>query len=91
MIWRYRLTLLFFAFLFFLVISKLFYWQVVKAEELSDLGQSQYGRYIKLIPNRGEIQTSDGFSIVANKTSYLNHIRQHSMLSSAEPFNAFNH
>lgn len=71
MIWRYRLTLLFFALLFFLVISKLFYWQVVKAEELSDLGQSQYGRYIKLIPNRGEIQTSDGFSIVANKTSYL--------------------
>ncbi len=71
MIWRYRLTLICLVFLFFLVISKLFYWQVVKAEELSELAQSQYGRYIKLIPNRGEIQTADGYSIVANKTAYL--------------------
>ena len=48
-----------------------FYWQVVKASELSLLGQSQYGRVIKVLPQRGEIKTSDNFPIATNKISYL--------------------
>lgn len=57
--------------LFALVISKLFYWQVVKAEELSFLGNSQYGKFINLSSERGEIKTSDGFPIATNKLSFL--------------------
>jgi len=71
MTWRYRVTLLFFLFFFFSILARLFYWQVVRAEELAALGQDQYGRIVKLNPQRGEIITSDGFAIAANKLSYL--------------------
>src|SRR3989344_7510831 len=71
MIWRYRLTLIILLLTFCLVVARLFYWQVVKASELSLLGQSQYGKIIKVLPQRGEIKTSDNFPIVANKISYL--------------------
>jgi cell division protein FtsI/penicillin-binding protein 2 len=71
MAWRYRLVLLFFTFLFLTIIGRLFYWQIVRAQELAALGQEQYGRAIKLQPQRGEILTSDGFSIAANKLSYI--------------------
>jgi cell division protein FtsI/penicillin-binding protein 2 len=71
MTWRYRSVLLFFVFIFISIIARLFYWQVVRASELFDLGQDQYGRVIKLDPKRGQIMTSDGFAIAANKHSYL--------------------
>jgi len=71
MSWRYRVIFLFFTFCFLAIIVRLFYWQGVKAEELSALGESQYGKHIKLIPLRGEIRTSDGFPIASNKITYL--------------------
>lgn len=71
MSWRYRFVLCFFVFLFGLIISRLFYWQVVRAQELAALGQAQYGRQVALTAERGEIKTSDGFPIAANKLSYL--------------------
>jgi stage V sporulation protein D (sporulation-specific penicillin-binding protein) len=71
MTWRFHALFLFFILLFLAITARLFYWQVVRAEELSDLGRSQYGREIKLTPRRGEIKTSDGFPIAANKLSYL--------------------
>ena len=69
--WRYRFTLLFFLFLFSLIISRLFYWQVVRAQELSALGQAQYDMQVMMTAQRGEIRTSDGFPIAANKLAYL--------------------
>lgn len=71
MTFRYRFILFFFFILFLGVITRLFYWQVVRAQELASLGQDQYGRAIKLNPTRGEIRTSDNFAIAANKLSYL--------------------
>lgn len=71
MIWRYRAILFILIGIFCLIIVRLFYWQVVKASELSLLGQSQYGRAIKVLPQRGEIRTSDNFPIATNKISYL--------------------
>jgi len=68
---RYRTVLFVITIFFGLILLRLFYWQVVKADELSKLGQSQYGKSIKIEPIRGEIKTSDGFPIVANKISYL--------------------
>lgn len=50
---------------------RLFYWQVVRASELQSLGQAQYDREINLPATRGEIKTSDGYAIVANRLSYL--------------------
>ncbi len=69
--WRYRVTLLAFFGVFLLIVARLFYWQIVKAEELSLLGQSQYGKAVQVTPVRGEITTSDGFPIATNKISYL--------------------
>ncbi len=68
---RQRLTFSLIAFCFFLIIGKLFYWQIVKADELSALGSTQYGTLIKLSSKRGEIKTSDNFPIATNKLSYL--------------------
>ena len=71
MIFRYRIVLLFFTLIFGVIVIRLFYWQIVKADELSKLGKFQYGDSIKIEPIRGEIETSDGFPIAANKISYL--------------------
>lgn len=68
--WRYRLILFFFAVGFFAIIARLFYWQFVRAEELRTLGEAQYGKSIQTSPKRGEIKTSDGFPIAANKLAY---------------------
>lgn len=69
--WRYPFVFTFFVLLFGLVIARLFYWQIAKAEMLSKLAQSQSSGIIKVLPKRGEIKTSDGFPIAANKVSYL--------------------
>jgi cell division protein FtsI/penicillin-binding protein 2 len=71
MTWRYKTAFLGIVFLFLLIIGRLFYWQVVKAEELSTLGQRQYGVNITIPPQRGTIKTSDGFPIAGNKVTYL--------------------
>ncbi|MGA2968022.1 MAG: hypothetical protein ABSD69_02540, partial [Candidatus Levyibacteriota bacterium] len=71
MTWRYRFVFLGLVCLFLLVVARLFYWQVVKAQELSLLGQQQYGTTTALVPERGKIETSDGFPLAANRISYL--------------------
>ena len=71
MTWRYQFSFVGIVFLFLVVVTRLFYWQVVRAQDLSKLGQQQYGTTIKLSPQRGEIKTSDGFPIAANKITYL--------------------
>ena len=68
---RFRIVLFFFTLAFGVIVFRLFYWQVVKADELAKLGQTQYGKSIKIEPIRGEIETSDGFPVAANKISYL--------------------
>ena len=71
MTWRYRFVFLGLVALFLLVVARLFYWQVVMAQDLALLGQEQYGTTITIAPQRGEIRTSDGFPIATNKISYL--------------------
>ena len=71
MMWRYRTALFLLVGGFFLIILRLFYWQVVRAEELSSWGKSQYATQLKIFPKRGEIRTSDGYPIATNNVSYL--------------------
>src|SRR5258708_2662796 len=68
---RFRFTLLTLFLFFALVVFRLFYWQIVRAQELSDMGLSQYGAITTLQAQRGEIKTSDNFPIASNKVSYL--------------------
>jgi cell division protein FtsI/penicillin-binding protein 2 len=65
------LVLFFYLFCFFAVVLRLAHWQIVEADSLSLIGESQYGRSITLTPKRGEIKTSDNFPIAANKLAYL--------------------
>lgn len=71
MLWRYRTILVFFVVGFFAITAKLFWWQIIDAEALSSLGQLQYAKELQLVPQRGEIQTSDYFPLATNKLSYL--------------------
>ena len=71
MTWRYRFIFCLLIFSFLGVVARLFYWQVVKAQELSLLAESQYSGIKKISPKRGEIKTSDQFSLASNKISYL--------------------
>ena len=71
MSWRYRFTLLFFLLFLALIITRLFYWQVVRAQELSAIAQAQYDQQVISPAQRGQIKTSDGFTIAADKLAYL--------------------
>ncbi len=68
---RYFIVLLFFLCSFLAIWLRLAYWQIVKAEELSAMGQEQYTKNLEIPPKRGDIQTSDGFPLITNKISYL--------------------
>ncbi|OGH05995.1 MAG: hypothetical protein A2W22_03665 [Candidatus Levybacteria bacterium RBG_16_35_11] len=68
--WRYKLLLIFFSALFGLITLRLYYWQIVRASDLSNMGEMQYGQIVKIPAKRGEIKTQDGFPIVTNKVSY---------------------
>jgi stage V sporulation protein D (sporulation-specific penicillin-binding protein) len=71
MTWRYRFTLFFFLIVLALIIMRLFYWQVVRAQELSAIAQEQYDQQVVSVAQRGEIKTSDDFTIAADKLAYL--------------------
>lgn len=60
-----------FIILFLLIEARLYYWQIVKADELSRIGAQQYGAETKVLPSRGLIMASDGYKIAANKINYL--------------------
>lgn len=69
--WRYNFVFILLVFIFAGIVFRLFYWQVVRADELSLLGKQQYGKSVTVLPRRGDIKTSDNFPIATNKTSYL--------------------
>lgn len=68
-----RIKLLSFIFLFFflLIIAKLFFWQVVKSKELTNLSVQQYSTFIDLSAERGKIFTADNFPLVLNQPNFL--------------------
>src|SRR3989338_11243352 len=68
--WRFRFILIVFLFGFLLSSLRLFYWQIVKSADLAKIGESQYGRIIKNLSERGEIRASDGFPIAGNTITY---------------------
>lgn len=68
---RVRLIQLVFLIWAIMIISRLFYWQVIKAEELRFQAQSQYSTSILLPASRGEIMSADSFPLVTNTQNYL--------------------
>jgi cell division protein FtsI (penicillin-binding protein 3) len=55
---------------FVTIISRLFYWQIIKGESLQAAAENQYERTITQTGSRGTIYTADGYILVSNKPVY---------------------
>lgn len=67
---RFKVVQIGFAILFLLVISRFFYWQVIKGSELLKQANLQYGGSKELPALRGNILASDGSWLATTKTSW---------------------
>jgi len=68
---RLNFLFLFFLFFTFLVITRLFYWQVKAGEKLSILAEAQRTFKVELPAQRGRIFSTDTFPLVDNQEGYL--------------------
>ncbi|MFH1561780.1 MAG: penicillin-binding protein 2, partial [Patescibacteria group bacterium] len=59
------------AFSFVLVLSRFFYWQIIRGPELSALAQKQRTQFLEVAAPRGKIYASDGQALVLNKPSFM--------------------
>jgi len=67
---RYKLLFISFVLCFLILISRFFYWQVIKSSQLKTQALSQIYKLEKDIPSRGSIYSSDGFPLVVNDYAY---------------------
>jgi len=68
-----RLHLLLFCFLLigFLILSRLFYWQVLNFEQLAAAAEEQHFISLEIPASRGRILAADEFPLVTNKEAFL--------------------
>lgn len=66
---RIRLVLLIVIFCFFLIISKVFYIQVIEYDKLNEYANNLWSRNLPIEADRGKITTSDGTVIADNLTT----------------------
>ena len=66
---RIRLVLLIVIFCFFLIISKVFYIQVIEYDKLNEYANNLWSRNLPIEADRGKIATSDGTVIADNLTT----------------------
>lgn len=79
--WRLNLISWTFALAGFLLITRLFYWQILFGKQLMALAQTQQQTTIELPARRGEIFASDNSYLVANQPSYFSYL-----IRGKEPF-----
>jgi cell division protein FtsI/penicillin-binding protein 2 len=70
MIQRYRLLLTSLILCFFIIITRFFYWQVIKSSDLKEKALSQTYKLETQNPSRGQILSSDNFPLALNQTNY---------------------
>ncbi len=68
---RLKITIVFFGFLFAAVLSRLFYWQIIKGQELNTEAGYQYSGSKKIEASRGNIYASDGTWFAVMRTNWL--------------------
>src|SRR3989344_164226 len=64
------IKILFLLFLFG-IMTRLFYWQVVRADELKVMAEGQHFENLQIPAIRGDIKTSDGFSLATSRPNFL--------------------
>ena len=62
---------LLFLLLLFGIMTRLFYWQVVRADELKAMAEGQHFENLQIPATRGDIKTSDGFSLATSRPNFL--------------------
>lgn len=68
---RIKIVLFGFLSLFLIIIIRLYYWQISKSNDLSELARNQYAYDLDLPGNRGKILYSDETILVSNESAYL--------------------
>ncbi len=68
---RFSVVFLVLVFFYACIVIRLSYWQVVRAQDLRDLGRAQSTETITNPPQRGEILFQDGYPLATNQFSYL--------------------
>ncbi|MFC1627239.1 peptidoglycan D,D-transpeptidase FtsI family protein [Patescibacteria group bacterium] len=73
---RFRLLFisLFFVFSGFLLLARLFYWQILASDKLVEIAQSQQQTTIEIPAKRGEILFSDGSFLATNQPAYFSYL-----------------
>ncbi|MDP3997999.1 MAG: penicillin-binding protein 2 [bacterium] len=69
--WRLNSLPLIFFLVGAAIIVRLFYWQIVKGEELAAIAERQHFESLEIPALRGEIRASDGSLLVGNQGTYL--------------------
>lgn len=69
-LFRGKIALVFLYILLIAITGRLFYWQILKYTDLSQIAEDQYTRSITLTGNRGSIYTADGYTLVTNEQVY---------------------
>lgn len=69
--WRYKSCYFLFLFVFLLILSRLYFWQILKNKELQIKAVNQRKFTKTLLTKRGEIFSNNNSPLVVNKTSYL--------------------
>lgn len=68
---RLRFLALVYVAAFIVVLSRLFYWQVISQTKLQAIAQEQRSSSIRLPADRGLILASDGYPLVGNQPAYV--------------------
>jgi cell division protein FtsI (penicillin-binding protein 3) len=67
---RLRVFQLIVLIFFFGILARLFYWQIVRSQDLKSVAQAQYQRRSELSVSRGKIFTADGYPLAINQRVY---------------------
>lgn len=73
---RIRIVFSLFSLGILLIVARLFYWQVVKAQSLTDLAENQHFSSLRVEAHRGQILANDGFPLVTNEPAFLAYIQK---------------
>ena len=74
--WRLLALTLLFLLVPFILISRLFYWQVLASERLSNLASSQQLTTLEISAKRGEVLTADNSLLVANQPAFFSYLKR---------------
>lgn len=68
---RFKIVQVLYLMILIVVLARLFYWQIIKYDELIAKAEGQHLKVNKITSPRGIIYSSDGSVLVSNKPSYL--------------------